>query len=291
MRKMSKPLCFLLSVIMLVCMLAVVPTATASAEDGDSFTAQVNGRWVKGEKQQDENGDAVFRFLSSELSHNVVICRVNPAAVDSFDELADQWAADVVWNKSDNWMLGNGNVCYLYAIENGTIRASWKNQTREGGYFYMVAQEPVKNDGAVIYIWTYETLLLTEHDAREASYDEETGEAIPGCATTYYTAYDERYFIDDGSGGYQEVSEEELFTIMPGGDQKILGDADGDGVVTVVDATAIQRVLASIEVEAFDPAAADADPDGVVTILDATQIQRFLVSLPCPEGIGEPIVK
>lgn len=69
----------------------------------------------------------------------------------------------------------------------------------------------------------------------------------------------------------------------------ILGDADADGSVTVLDATAIQRHLAEFENEAFSEAAADVDRDSEVTIFDASYIQRFLADLSCPEGIGEPI--
>ena len=68
---------------------------------------------------------------------------------------------------------------------------------------------------------------------------------------------------------------------------QLLGDADGDGNVTILDATVIQRKLASMSVAYFDEAAADVDGDGEVTIIDATFIQRFLAGLPCPEGIGE----
>ena len=69
----------------------------------------------------------------------------------------------------------------------------------------------------------------------------------------------------------------------------ILGDADSDGNVTVMDATAIQKKLASIETSSFNENAADVDRDSKVTILDATYIQEYLASLPCPDGIGEPI--
>ena len=72
-------------------------------------------------------------------------------------------------------------------------------------------------------------------------------------------------------------------------DVQLLGDADGDCDVTILDATVIQRVLAELPVDSYNEAAADADGDGDVTILDATYIQRFLAGLPCPAGIGEEI--
>lgn len=70
----------------------------------------------------------------------------------------------------------------------------------------------------------------------------------------------------------------------------ILGDADGDGNVTIFDATTIQRHLADLPTQSFIEDAADCDGDGSVTVLDATAIQRHLASLPTQaKGIGEPI--
>ena len=60
----------------------------------------------------------------------------------------------------------------------------------------------------------------------------------------------------------------------------IRGDADGDGEVTILDATAIQRCLVGIRAASFNEKAADVDGDGEVTILDATAIQRLLAGLP-----------
>ena len=73
-------------------------------------------------------------------------------------------------------------------------------------------------------------------------------------------------------------------------DLSYLGDTDGDGEVTIIDATAIQRHLAALPTQSFNETAADADKDGEVTIIDATAIQRHLASLPTQaQGIGEPI--
>ena len=70
----------------------------------------------------------------------------------------------------------------------------------------------------------------------------------------------------------------------------ILGDVDGDGEITIIDATSIQRFLAELPTPwAFIPEAADADGDNDITIVDATAIQRYLADLPTHPGIGEPI--
>ena len=76
--------------------------------------------------------------------------------------------------------------------------------------------------------------------------------------------------------------------VNPGG--KITrGDADGDGEVSILDATTIQRVLASLPVERYVAQAADTDKDNEISILDATEIQRYLAGMGNPNGIGAVI--
>lgn len=67
----------------------------------------------------------------------------------------------------------------------------------------------------------------------------------------------------------------------------LIGDSDDDGVVSIIDATMIQRILAGLPVSSFNENAADVDRNGL-TILDATMIQRFLVGLQNGLHIGEP---
>lgn len=74
-------------------------------------------------------------------------------------------------------------------------------------------------------------------------------------------------------------------------EQRLLGDADTDGEVTVTDVTAIRRKLAGLSVETLDVTAADVDEDESVTIIDATYIQRFLAKVDQPYAIGEPMEK
>ena len=88
---------------------------------------------------------------------------------------------------------------------------------------------------------------------------------------------------------YDEYNYGVYYTFIIKGDSEggyIVGDSDTDKSVTILDATAIQRVLASLPVNAYDEKAADADEDGAVTILDATAIQRHLAALPTNPNIG-----
>lgn len=59
--------------------------------------------------------------------------------------------------------------------------------------------------------------------------------------------------------------------------EAVIGDVDGDGTVTIIDVTKIQRFLATIEkLTEEQQSAADYDGDGNITILDGTRIQRWL---------------
>lgn len=71
----------------------------------------------------------------------------------------------------------------------------------------------------------------------------------------------------------------------------LLGDADLNREVDIIDATAIQRHVAGIVTLSPEAQlAADVDRDGDVAIVDTTLLQRHLVGMPnVPEGIGKPI--
>ena len=78
------------------------------------------------------------------------------------------------------------------------------------------------------------------------------------------------------------------FDLLP--KRRILGDADGDGKVTILDGAYIQRYLADLEIPfEMDAATADTDGDGSVTVADATCIQKWLAALPTAHGIGNSI--
>ena len=73
-------------------------------------------------------------------------------------------------------------------------------------------------------------------------------------------------------------------------DTLLLGDADLNGTVDVIDVTCIQRYDAHIIKLTPDAmVTADVDRDSEVSVTDATFISRWLVDQPAVEGIGEPI--
>ena len=67
----------------------------------------------------------------------------------------------------------------------------------------------------------------------------------------------------------------------------ILGDANCDGEITIVDATSIQRYLVDLPVNGgFSEKAADVDGSGFLDITDATKIQRWRAGYYTPFPIG-----
>ena len=63
-------------------------------------------------------------------------------------------------------------------------------------------------------------------------------------------------------------------------DPLLIGDADEDGDITILDATRIQRVLVALDTPGANySVTGDSDGDKEVTIIDATLIQRYLVGI------------
>ena len=69
-----------------------------------------------------------------------------------------------------------------------------------------------------------------------------------------------------------------------------LGDVDGDGIITILDVTNIQRVLAGFkEMTPAIKKLGDVNEDGVFSITDATLLQRWLLGLNQDLNIGEEV--
>ena len=73
-------------------------------------------------------------------------------------------------------------------------------------------------------------------------------------------------------------------------DSYITGDADGDGVVSVLDVTCVQRMLARLEsADADKVLRADTDGNGL-DIADATAIQRYLAEYDDASPVGQTVI-
>ena len=79
-------------------------------------------------------------------------------------------------------------------------------------------------------------------------------------------------------------------TGSPTTDKMILGDADGDGSISILDVTIIQRYLAAYTVNDPERVVRCGDVNGdILDIIDATLIQRYLASYTVNYPIGEAI--
>lgn len=97
-----------------------------------------------------------------------------------------------------------------------------------------------------------------------------------------YIKYDD-ITIKGYSGTVAETyAKENGFTFISLGNvENVLGDANGDGVISILDATEIQKHLASIsELNNNQISVADVNKDGIISIVDATEIQKFIAELP-----------
>ena len=115
---------------------------------------------------------------------------------------------------------------------------------------------------------------------------------------TLYSAVETKdgiYYIEKTGDGKMDMFNMYLLpadsgAYTPSYSKIILGDADGDGKVTINDATMIQKYLAEFDMpDNFVLKACDTNGNGSVTISDVTAIQRYLAEMETTEGIGNPI--
>lgn len=87
------------------------------------------------------------------------------------------------------------------------------------------------------------------------------------------------------------IEGEEYHHTGAAGETHLLGDVDGDGTITISDATTIQKYIAEYELPNPDiiMLCGDVDGDGTITISDATTIQKYIAEYELPYPIGEPI--
>ena len=126
---------------------------------------------------------------------------------------------------------------------------------------------------------------IDEYDENVELYEEWHDLKVEGFTICGYSGSEAERYADENGFEFVSLGDQ----VRPVGGKTICGDSDGDGSVTIVDATCIQRHLASLPTEYYSEKASDADGDGFVTIMDATAIQRHLAFLPTNEGIGKEI--
>ena len=102
-------------------------------------------------------------------------------------------------------------------------------------------------------------------------------------------AFNKHHSVDD----YPSRSGAKANIKIDGNRVPLLGDADGDYSITVVDATTIQKIAINLMSIAADDANAfktcDANEDGRISIKDATIVQKYIVGGYETGNVGSPI--
>ena len=87
------------------------------------------------------------------------------------------------------------------------------------------------------------------------------------------------------------AKEHEISYVCMSAETYLLGDADGDGSVTAIDATFVLRYLIKLSVPNVEIVERNGDIDGEgLDITDATYIQRYVVLVETPYEIGKTVV-
>ena len=122
---------------------------------------------------------------------------------------------------------------------------------------------------------------------------------LPAAADVTYDGKDEieaaRAVYDALTDDQKDLIDEDTLKKLTDAEDRInsyvlLGDADGDGEVTINDVTMIQKYIAGFEMpDNFVLKVCDTNCDGKITIDDATEIQKYVAEYEIPYPIGKMI--
>lgn len=117
---------------------------------------------------------------------------------------------------------------------------------------------------------------LLDSDMTELAYNDDNEEDM-NFRISYNVNARETYVLQIGAYGLSDEAFNVTFNFEPN-KETLLGDVNGDGEITIVDATILQKYIVgqtTLDDETLN--VADVNKDGAVTVLDATLIQKFVV--------------
>ena len=155
---------------------------------------------------------------------------------------------------------------------------------------------PVTSDLTLYAKWTVKeySITIVADNGTAAKYKEDRkykhGEeyTLPECI---FAAPEDRvfYYWDKGKVGEKITITSDTVIKAVWRDFFKLGDVDGDGNITIFDASLIQKKIAGQKPDPFNDLVADVDGDGEITIFDASAIQKYIAGMPVPYDIGKPV--
>lgn len=119
---------------------------------------------------------------------------------------------------------------------------------------------------------------LLDSDMTALEYNDDDGEGL-NFRISYNVNAGETYVLQIGAYAYD--SSDEAFNVtfnFEPNKEALLGDVNGDGEITIVDSTILQKYIVgqtTLDDETLN--VADVNKDGAITVVDATLIQKFVV--------------
>lgn len=159
----------------------------------------------------------------------------------------------------------SGNETQNVIIEDTNVSKYFKFTPSQSGYltFYSTGSSD-----------TFGRLL--DSDMTELAYKDDNGEGR-NFRISYNVNARETYVLQIGAFNSSDEAFNVTFNFEPN-KETLLGDVNGDGEITIVDSTILQKYIVgqtTLDDETLN--VADVNKDGAVTVVDATLIQKFVV--------------
>ncbi len=218
------------------------------------------------------NGNSSFRRLKMENDSDYLLANGNLSVYG--DSTLTAGTVEVKGNFYGSYYQENDRHRTIFS--GSGAQSIGVNSSSDCYFSYLTLENP--SDEGVIFSASVKVKTLFNHNRNHFTlYNSGGGSSFPDYDgdgaldhVDMYPMDPRRIEIDDGYG--------------------FLGDADGDKKITILDATAVQRYLASYAVQDPDHMVicGDVNGDGL-DIIDATYIQRYLAGCPVPYDIGKKI--
>lgn len=271
----------------------------------------------------DASKEAVFNFYYNELTHTKTVVHFynshpnwNNTTIQCYayydtstEEPLGKWTDNKAGNMAkdpslgDNWYtvtIPNVKSCRVMFHPSGSV-SGVQQEPGQGEAGYEVSSEAWIKDKILTFSCTVVTSYIDINTGKQLAPDAVKDYAKITSNGMYSTVPKPElgnYITPANASNFFKAGTTNVVYLYDGsqpddpnpGDGNLIGDADLDGAVSVMDATAIQRTSAGIQTLSEKAAKlADTDDSGNVNVLDATNIQRFLAGLNNYGNVGKEI--
>lgn len=254
----------------------------SNGEVGDDETSAFYGKYAN-DWYKDATYTAGIYWWDSGVADPTAWAGYLPSGVDENDPdvyyaNVPQACTTIIWNNGIDGGMDSTLDIYFKACQTVNIGAEYYDAGENEHY-----PDGTENFDGMIYVIDPDIITISEFSLKET------------CGGEWYYYYGNGCYGFTKDGTEADCERDDHFDANgnhvgkqnPAPDY-VLGDVDGDGEVSVMDATAIQLHAASKKIieDEVRLLAADADGDGEVSVMDATEIQLFaaqkIPSIPRP---------